>query len=74
MAVFLAVLIVVTVYFCLAKVLVFVKASSLVSSKCMLNMLLFIVVLCSCGDDGRIRGWKWKDISDFEVQGNMVIK
>lgn len=23
--------------------------------------------MCSCGDDGRIRGWNWKDCTQSEV-------
>lgn len=31
--------------------------------------------LSSCGDDGRIRGWNWKEILDSEVsmQGNLYM-
>lgn len=24
------------------------------------------MVLCSCGDDGRVRGWKWKEFGESE--------
>lgn len=30
-------------------------------------------LLCSCGDDGWIRGWKWKEMS-VPMQGNMLLK
>lgn len=45
-------------------------------SPCEENMIFFffLVVFRSCGDDGRIQGWRWKEILEAEVpipsQGN----
>lgn len=37
-----------------------------------------LVKSCSCGDDGRICGWRWKEITQSEVhiplQGNCLVK
>lgn len=37
-------------------------------------MILRFVLLFSCGDDGRIRGWKWKEILESKAseQGNLI--
>lgn len=51
----------------------FVLLTIFISKNLSIEMFVDFVLLSSCGDDGRIRGWKWKENLESEVsmQGNL---